>query len=147
MMNAVVREISPDDYEALVAFWAKIDGIELDSTETQERFQFFLMRNKGKSFLVIENGEIVGACLASHNGRRGFLNHLAVAQTHRRKGLARKLVDSCLQKLQTDGIRKIYVVLLKDNTEGPAFWKHMGWSQHHEYLMMSIEKDITRSID
>jgi len=147
MMNAVVREISPGDYEALVAFWAKIDGIELDSTETQERFQFFLMRNKGKSFLVIENGEIVGACLASHNGRRGFLNHLAVAQTHRRKGLARKLVDSCLQKLQSDGIRKIYVVLLKDNTEGQVFWKHMGWSQHHEYLMMSIEKDITRSID
>ena len=54
-MNAAIREISPKEYEARVAFWANIDGIELDSKETQERFRFFQVRNKGKSLLAIDN--------------------------------------------------------------------------------------------
>ena len=147
MLNVTIREICPEDYEALVAFWTRIDGIELDRSETQESFQFFLTSNIGKSFLAICNGEIVGACLASHNGRRGFLNHIAVTPSHRGKRLARILVERCLQMLQADGIRRTYAVLLKDNVGGQAFWEHMGWSRHDEYVMMSIERDPSRSID
>ncbi len=139
-MNTILREITPEDYESLVAFWTKIDGIELDNTETREQFVFFLANNLGMSFLMIKNDEIIGACLASHNGRRGFLNHLAVAPNHRRKGLAATLINTCIQKLQSEGIQKTYVVLLKDNIEGQSFWKHIGWSQHEEYLMMSMDK-------
>ena len=147
MMDVVIREIHPSDFEALTAFWAKIDGIELDESETQERFRFFLARNEGKSFLAIDSEAIIGTCLASHNGRRGFLNHLAVAPGHRGKGLALMQVDRCLQKLQADGIRRIYAVLLEDNVEGQAFWEHIGWSRHHDYVMMSIVTEPKRSVD
>lgn len=140
-MNVSFREIRSEDYEALIRFWESIDEIELDDSEGKQDFEFFLRRNKGMSFLALDKEEVIGACLASHNGRRGFLDHLAVAPSHRRKGLGKMLVEKCLKVLQAEGIKRNYVFLFKENAEGRAFWEHIGWSQCDEYVMMSIQLD------
>lgn len=140
-MNVTIREIRSEDYEALIRFWESIDEIELDDSEGKQDFEFFLRRNKGMSFLALDKEEVIGACLASHNGRRGFLDHLAVAPSHRRKGLGKMLVEKCLKVLQAEGIKRNYVFLFKENAEGRAFWEHIGWSQCDEYVMMSIQLD------
>jgi ribosomal protein S18 acetylase RimI-like enzyme len=140
-MNVSFREIRSEDYEALIRFWESIDEIELDDSEGKQDFEFFLRRNKGMSFLALDKEEVIGACLASHNGRRGFLDHLAVAPSHRRKGLGKMLVEKCLKVLQAEGITRNYVFLFKENAEGRAFWEHIGWSQCDEYVMMSIQLD------
>lgn len=140
-MNVTIRAIRSEDYEALIRFWESIDEIELDDSEGKQDFEFFLRRNKGMSFLALDKEEVIGACLASHNGRRGFLDHLAVAPSHRRKGLGKMLVEKCLKVLQAEGIKRNYVFLFKENAEGRAFWEHIGWSQCDEYVMMSIQLD------
>ena len=140
-MNVTIREIRSEDYEVLIRFWESIDEIELDDSEGKQDFEFFLRRNKGMSFLALDKEEVIGACLASHNGRRGFLDHLAVAPSHRRKGLGKMLVEKCLKVLQAEGIKRNYVFLFKENAEGRAFWEHIGWSQCDEYVMMSIQLD------
>lgn len=140
-MNVTIREIRSEDYEALIRFWESIDEIELDDSEGKQDFEFFLRRNKGMSFLALDKEEVIGACLASHNGRRGFLDHLATAPSHRRKGLGKMLVEKCLKVLQAEGIKRNYVFLFKKNAEGRAFFEHIGWSQCDEYVMMSIQLD------
>ena len=140
-MNVTIREIRSEDYEALIRFWESIDEIELDDSEGKQDFEFFLRRNKGMSFLALDKEEVIGACLASHNGRRGFLDHLAAAPSHRRKGLGKMLVEKCLKVLQAEGIKRNYVFLFKENAEGRAFLEHIGWSQCDEYVMMSIQLD------
>jgi len=141
-MSMTIREIHPEDYDAINVFWRNIDGIELDDSEDEQNFKFFLGRNKGMSFLALDHDKIIGTCLASHNGRCGFLNHLAVAQNHRRKGIGRMLVQKCLEMLQAEGIKKIYIFLSKKNVEAQAFWEHIGWVQYDQYLVMTIEEDI-----
>ena len=141
-MSTTIRKICPEDYGEINVFWRTIDGIELDDSDNKQNFYFFLERNKGMSFLALNRKKIIGTCLASHNGRCGFLNHLAVVQNHRRKGTGKMLVQKCLEMLQSKGIKKIYIFLSKENVEARAFWEHIGWFQYDQYLVMSIEADI-----
>lgn len=138
-MGTTIRNIYIEDYDAINDFWRKIDGIELAELENKQNFEFFLKRNEGMSFLAVDHEEVIGTCLGSHNGRRGFLNHLAVAQSHRRKGIGKMLVRKCLEILQAEGIRRIYIFLAKENVEARSFWEHIGWSQYDQYLMMTVE--------
>jgi ribosomal protein S18 acetylase RimI-like enzyme len=138
-MGTTIRNIYPEDYDIINDFWRKIDGIELTELEDKQNFEFFLRRNEGMSFLAVDHEELIGTCLGSHNGRRGFLNHLAVAQNHRRKGIGKMLVQKCLEILQAEGIKKIYIFLTKENVEAQSFWEHIGWSQYDQYLMMTVE--------
>ncbi len=138
-MGSTIRNIYLEDYDAINDFWRKIDGIELAELENKQNFEFFLKRNEGMSFLAVEHEELIGTCLGSHNGRRGFLNHLAVAQSHRRKGIGKMLVQKCMEILQAEGIKRIYIFLAKENVEAQSFWEHIGWSQYDQYLMMTIE--------
>lgn len=141
-MSTTIREIRPEDYDAINAFWRNIEGVEIDDSENKQGFDFFLGRNKGMSFLAIDHDKIIGTCLASHNGRCGFLNHLAVAQNHRRQGTGKMLVQKCSEILRTEGIKKIYIFLSKENIEAEAFWEHIGWFQYDKYFVMIKEVDI-----
>jgi N-acetylglutamate synthase len=86
-------------YDEVMALWKKAETIGLSSADGQEKIKVYLARNPGMSFIAKKNGVIVGAALCGHDGRRGYLHHLAVAESHRKEGIGRKLVDSYLESL------------------------------------------------
>ena len=51
----------------------------------------FLERNPGLSFVARDNGQLVGVVLCSHDGRRGYIDQLAVRKSHRRQGIGKGL--------------------------------------------------------
>jgi putative acetyltransferase len=73
------------------------------------------------------NGTIIAAVLCGHDGRRGYLHHLAVAPSHRRQGLGRTLVNRCLEQLTAAGIPKCNIFLFKDNAQAQEFWQSLGY--------------------
>jgi N-acetylglutamate synthase len=79
---------------------------------------------------------IIGAVLSGHDGRRGYLHHLAVAPDCRRQGIGRALVDACLDGLAALGIQKCNIFLLADNDLGKAFWKHNGWNERDDLKVL-----------
>jgi hypothetical protein len=72
---------------------------------------------------------LAGAVLCCHDGRRGYLYHLAVAANFRRTGIGRQLVERCLARLKDLGITRCTIVLVADNAEGEAFWRQTGWRE------------------
>ena len=74
------------------------------------------------------DGKIVGAILAGHDGRRGYLYHLAVAQAARRRRIGSALVSAALEALAREGIRKAALVAFGTNASGNAFWERMGFT-------------------
>ena len=67
------------------------------------------------------------AVLAGHDGRRGFLYHLAVDASARGKGLGRTLVQRSLDALRDAGIPKCHLMVFRNNGDGHAFWQRLGW--------------------
>jgi len=110
------------DYEPVFALWKQTEGIGLNESDTREAIGHFLRHNPGLSVIATAGGRVVGAVLCGHDGRRGYLHHLAVA----RKG--RRLVSACLDRLRAAGIPKCNLFLFASNLAGKAFWRHLGWS-------------------
>jgi ribosomal protein S18 acetylase RimI-like enzyme len=136
-MNFIIREMTIADFEEVKALWQRSNGIELSTADTKESITRFLERNPGLSFVARDGDLLVGAVLCGHDGRRGYIDHLAVSQSHRCQGIGRALVGRCLYNLVQIGIRKWHLFVMQDNQAAIEFWKKLGWAQRVELVTMS----------
>jgi len=123
-----IRILRISDYKSVYALWKKTEGIGLNESDTRESIGRFLKRNPDLSLVATSGGRIVGTILCGHDGRRGYLHHLAVVPGLRRRGLGRTLVAICIGKLHSEGIPKCNLFLFASNTSGKAFWRRIGWN-------------------
>lgn len=128
--------MTPDDLDAILTLWKITEGVGLRSADSIDEIERFLMRNPGLSFVAVDGSMMVGAVLCGHDGRRGYLHHLAVAESHRRGGIGRQLVDRCLIGLRSNGIMKCHLFIFVDNDIGMGFWQGIGWTHREELAMM-----------
>lgn len=135
-MNII--EFTIDRHAEVLALWQQIPGVCVRAADSREAMQRYLERNPGLSFLAEEDGRIVGSALSGHDGRRGYVQHVAVAAPHRRRGIARELVSRCLAALQNEGIAKAHLEVLADNREGCDYWQRRGWSRRDDTKRFSI---------
>jgi ribosomal protein S18 acetylase RimI-like enzyme len=67
------------------------------------------------SLVAVHEDAIVGAVLGGHDGRRGLIHHLAVADSARRSGIGKRLLTECLRRLELAGIDKCHVLVFASN--------------------------------
>jgi ribosomal protein S18 acetylase RimI-like enzyme len=120
------------DYKYAVALWSSMPGIKVQESgeDSAEGLSAFLDRNQGLSFTAKHNGRLIGTVMCGHDGRRGFIYHLAVAPEFRRMGIAKRLLELPLDGLRKAGIAKCGLFVLKDNDVGGAFYKAVGWQEN-----------------
>lgn len=124
------------DYDAVFRLWQATEGVGLSESDERPAIESFLVRNPNLSLVALDGNEIVGAVLCGHDGRRGYLHHLAVAKGRRGRGLGKGLVESCLTGLRRLGILKCNLFLFSDHAAGEAFWKHNGWRHRSDLRVM-----------
>jgi len=134
--SASIRAMSIEDYEAVHSLWIATPGIGLNESDTRAATEAFLMRNPGMSAVAFEGARLVGAILCGHDGRRGYLHHLAVGVAWRGRGIARRLLARCFDQLSACGIPKCNIFLFSDNAEGASFWLHEGWSRRSDLQVL-----------
>jgi len=124
-----IRPMTLDDYDRVWALWMSCRNMGFnDLDDSREGIGRFLKRNPATCFVAEADGDLAGVILAGHDGRRGYIYHMAVAQTHRRHGIGSALVDRCLGALKHEGIHKVALVAFRTNDAGNAFWERMGFS-------------------
>ena len=133
-----LREMTLADYDAVMALWNAAEGVR--ANESREEFDRILRRNPDLSCIALAGDQLAGAVLCCHDGRRGYLYHLAVANAFRRQAVGRQLVDRCLARLQAAGIRRCTIFLLADNTAGETFWRQTGWRERTD--LKAFAKDL-----
>lgn len=139
-----LRPMTIADYDAVLRLWQATEGMGLNESDTRPAIESFLLRNPGLSLVAVQDGAIVGAVLCGHDGRRGYLHHLAVAKSHRGRSLGKRLVEACLTGLRPLGIQKCNLFLFADHAAGEAFWKHLGWRHRADLQVM---QQVLGSID
>ncbi len=109
-MNYETVEMQLDRYSELIDFWKSCEGIYVSDDDEYEN-------------------EIIATVKCSHDGRRGYIHHLAVKKEFRKQGIARELVNKCIEILRTKRINKYRVFVLDSNEEALEFWKHLGFEE------------------
>ena len=136
-MRVEVLPFQPHDYEQVMALWQATEGITLREADAREAILAYLARNPGLSFVARDGDVLAGAVLAGTDGRRGYLQHLAVAPPYRGRGVARMLAERVIEALGVAGIAKCHLMVREDNERAKKFWQHLGWTVRDDISVMS----------
>jgi N-acetylglutamate synthase len=110
------RPLRASDLASACRLWSEADGVELAEGDSIEELTRYLERNR-----------LVGAVLAGHDGRRGYVYHLAVEPNYRGQGIGQALMQQVQATLKAAGIRRALLLVAADNAIGQSFWSKQGW--------------------
>lgn len=143
-----IRPLTPADYHRIYALWQQTPGMGLNNLDdSPEGITRYLQRNPSTCFAAEEEGELVGVILSGHDGRRGFIYHLAVAETKQRRGIGSALLQAALQALRAEGIHKAALLVMANNAAGNAFWEQLGFTPRPDLVYRNRELDELQNLD
>ena len=138
-----IRPFRMGDYDRVMDLWVQ-GGLPLkpqgrDSRENIAR-QVGLVNVR---FLVAEDGEggpVVGTVFATHDGRKGWINRLAVDASLRRRGIGARLVREAERWLEAQGMDILACLIESDNDLSMAVFEKLGYTKHPEILYFTKRK-------
>ncbi len=139
-MSVQIRPMTIEDYEEIFAMWQITTKRALSKADDKAEIERYLKRNAGLSQVAVCDNKIVGTVLAGHDGRRGFIHHMAVMPDYRRKGIAKAMAEKALEKLAEEGIEKTHIFTYCDNKAGQSFWSSLGFDKREDIFVYSYEK-------
>ena len=129
----MLRTMTIDDYEQVYALWKQIHGFGIRSMDDSiEGIARFLERNPATSVVAVEDGNIVGAILCGHDGRRGCMYHVCVDAKYRMRGIGKSMVVFAMEALKKEKINKVSLIAFTKNDIGNAFWNEIGWTKRFD---------------
>ncbi len=89
-----------------------------------------LAANDGLFFVALaaDSSSVIGTIMAGYDGHRGWIYSVAVAPTHRRKGIGTRLVTHAEQALTARGCPKINLQIMDGNDAVTAFYESLGFA-------------------
>ena len=148
--QADIQTMTIEDYEGVRALWMSIKGFAIRSVDdSREGVELFLKRNPTTSVVAKLDGKVVGAILCGHDGRRGCLYHVCVAEKYRMQGIGKAMVVQAMEALKAEHINKVSLIAFTSNDIGNAFWKQIGWTKREDlnyYDFTLNEANITAFI-
>ncbi|ELP6741445.1 GNAT family N-acetyltransferase [Vibrio vulnificus] len=141
-----IREMDIADYDDVIRLWGQTEGMSLRDADSKESINNYLIRNPKLSFVVVSANEIVGAVLVGTDGRRGYLQHLAVSANYRGKNLGRELVSQAISALANVGVPKTHLFVYNENVNAQQFYEKLGWFPRDEVRMYSFNSSSNNNV-
>lgn len=147
-MTIEIRDFRADDYGAARELWAASSGVRLGPGDSEAEVAGFLRRNPGLSKVAVARegsphdeeaaDVVVAAAMCGHDGRRGYLYHLAVDARYRSRGIGTQVASACLDALRSQGIQRAMVFIHADNDAAASFWQQVGGQLRADLGVLAI---------
>ena len=135
----VVRELRAVDGDQLRKLWAACGFRSLGDDDLS--LARLARRNPGLLLVASEGTQVVASALGAWDGRRGWIYRVATAESHRRQGLASRLVDQVEAGLRDLGCPKVSVLVRDENEDGAAFWRKRGYESGSRQFARELSRD------
>lgn len=127
------------DYGELVAFWAANDTA-LGPTDVPELLAACVAREPDLLFTAYEDASrssIAGLAWGTFDGRRGYVNHLAVRRDLRGRGLGSALMRALMARFAQRGVYKVHLFVMKGNEGVIGLYRSLGFKVRDDLTLMS----------
>ena len=132
-MQLEFRPATIDDHELIQGLW---DESRLDTLD--EHGWGTLITSPGSIVLVAEEeGSLVGTIVATFDGWRAYVYHVAVVPGRRRRGVAKALIDEAHAHLAREGNGIVYVMVDEENEGGIALLSSLGYREQDDIVMIT----------
>ena len=129
-----LRVFQMEDYQRVVELW-RSTGIVLSRSDDNEGIAKKLGRDPDLFVLADDGGRIVGAVMGSYDGRRGWVNHLAVALDYQRRGLGAAIMSDLELRLLAKGCDKVNLLIEPSNSNVQGFYEKLGYKRDELIFM------------
>ena len=102
--------------------------------DSREGIESYLKRNPTTCFIAKDGKRVIGVILSGHDGRRGYIYHIAVEIAERGRGIGKELVDKAIEALKKEGIHKVALVVFDKNEIGNKFWEGIGFEERKDLV-------------
>jgi ribosomal protein S18 acetylase RimI-like enzyme len=126
MTGPKIRTAVRGDLSGVLALW-RTEGVEPSRTDDAAALRGLLRHPTSTLLIAEDDGAVVGSIIAAWDGWRGELYRLAVAEGHRRHGLATELLRRAEAWLVDQGARRINALVLHDDGRARSFWTSVGY--------------------
>ena len=123
-----IRAYRPDDEAAVITLWHAC-GLTRPWNDPKRDIERKLTVQPEMFFVIDDANVLVATAMVGYDGHRGWINYLAVAASHRRRGLGRLLMAEAERALAERGCPKINLQVRSTNAEVLAFYARLGYAQ------------------
>ncbi len=136
------RNFSMDDYNAVVGLW-ELAGLPIkdQGRDRYEKIQEELKRGIAHFILAEIKSKLVGVVLLTHDGRKGWINRLAVHPEYRNHGIAHLIVQKSEEYLHSIGIEIIACLIESYNHESLMAFQKMGYIEFKDMHYLTKKKN------
>lgn len=137
-----IRPYAAEDFAAVVALW---DECGLNKTFNDPKRDIARMSASPDCQLYLGtlsdpgnhegNDIVIASIMVGHDGHRGWIYRLAVAQKHRRKGYGAELMQLAENWLTARDIAKCQLMIRMENEEVAAFYGELGYEDTPRRIM------------
>ena len=125
-----MREATDHDQGPVSRLWEETG---LGRTEDRE-WAALVAAPSATVFVAEEEGRLVGAAVASYDGWRAYIYHVAVAPEFRRQGLGRDLMQAAQRYLSDRQARRAFVMVNEANAAGLALASLAGFEPERDIV-------------
>ncbi len=121
-----IKKPTPSDYDSILELWG-ICGIpsKPKGRDSYDRIVSEMKENPEYWKAVYKNEKIVGIVVGTDDGRKGWINRLAVHPEYRRKGMGKMLVESLEKEFDKKGLDIIGALVEGDNPGSMEFFEEL----------------------
>lgn len=136
--HVTVRKLTVDDYDSLLRIWA-IAGLPYKpfGRDSRESISSEMDRQETAFLGALLDGRLVGAVLATWDGRKGWINRLAVDPDYRGKGIGERLIHEGELFLESIGAAIIACLIEEHNLPSMAIFQKSGYTYHPDVFYFS----------
>jgi len=134
-MAIKIRETREEDFEGIASLLK--DTKLADPYFSEEKFRKFLGRNRGYCHVAEDGVKIVGSIFATHDGAfRGYIQKLAVTEEYRRRGVASRLMEITIRRLEETEIPLIFTHVEKGNKPSIELLTSLGFEIRNSHYLV-----------
>ena len=124
-----IRTCRRGECPAILELW-KASGAIPSTTNNLEALELMLQHENDLLLVAECERRIIGTVMGGWDGWRGNIYRLAVTPEYRRSGIGRALVEEIENRLRLKGVRKIPILVERNDTLANDFWKAMEKSDY-----------------
>lgn len=127
----VLCDLGADDYGAIVSLWERA-GLHIRPDGRDAAGVFAAQMAGGQQHVIglRHDGELVGVAVLTHDGRKGWINRLAVDPAWRRRGLAQRLISAAERYFADELGLEVWAALIEGwNAPSLALFERAGYAR------------------
>lgn len=145
MTDVAYKNLAITDYKSIIDIWQK-SGLPIKprGRDSYENLAHQIEKEPEFNIGAYLDGRLIGLVIASSDGRKGWINRLAVLPEFRGRNIARNLIKRAEDALRKTGILIAACLILSDNAPSIQLFESEGYSNWSNvlYFRKTFNEDI-----